>query len=55
MEELKLYMVEFYENSVMKPKTYPPDYAVGENNRRPVIVITYDEYTFSVNDGVFRA
>ena len=32
MEELKPYIVEFYENGAMKPKTYPPDCAVGGEN-----------------------
>lgn len=32
IEELKPYMVEFYENGAMKPKTYPLNCAVrGEN------------------------
>lgn len=32
MKELKPYMVDFYENGAMKPKTYPPNCAVkGEN------------------------
>ena len=40
IEEWKLYMVEFYENGAMKPKTYPPDCVIGGENRRPFIVIT---------------
>lgn len=52
MEELKPYMVTFEENGTMKPKIYPPDCAVGGDNRRPIIVITHDECTFSANDGV---
>ena len=54
MEELKLYMIEFYENGAIKPKTYPPDCVVGEENRQPVIVITHDKCTFSANDRVCR-
>ena len=43
MEELKPYMVEFEENSAMKPKIYPSDCVVGGEDCRPIIVITYDE------------
>ena len=52
MEELKPYLVEFDENGKMKDKTYPPDCAVGDQDRRPVIVITNNECTFSANDGI---
>ena len=55
MEELKLYMVEFNEDSTMKAKDYPVNCAVGEEERHPIIVITHDEYTFSANDGIGKA
>lgn len=55
MEELKPYMVEFNQDRVMKPKVYPFDCAVGGENRRPVVVITHNECTFSANDRVRRA
>ena len=55
MEELKPYTVEIEENGAMKPKIYPSDCAVGGNDRRPIIVITHDEYTFSSNNGIRRA
>ena len=55
MEELKPYMVEFYDDGAMKPKVYPSDCAVGGENRQPIIVITHDECTFSANDGVRKA
>ena len=55
MEELKPYIVKFDKNSAMKPKAYPPDCAVGGNHRRPIIVITHDECTFSANDGIRKA
>ena len=54
MEELKPYMIEFNENSAMKAKNYPDDCAVGGEERRPIIVITHDECTFSANDGFLR-
>ncbi len=55
MEEFKPYRVEFKEDCIMKPKVYLSDCEVGGNNRRPNIIITYDEFTFSANDGVRRA
>lgn len=55
MEELKPYIVEFDQDGAMKPKVYPSDCAVGGEDRRPVIIITHDECTFSANDGVRKA
>lgn len=55
MEELKPYMVEFNEDGTMKDKEYPLDCAVGGGIRRPIIVITHDECTFSANDGIRKA
>lgn len=55
MEELKPYLVEFNEDRTMKEKIYPADCAVGGSDRRPVIVITHDECTFSANDGIRKA
>ena len=55
MEELKPYMVEFDENGAIKPKVYPSDCAVGGKNQRPIIVITYNECTFSANNRVCKA
>ena len=55
MKDLEPYLVEFEEDGSMKTKNYPDDCAVGGNTRRPVIVITHDECTFSANDGIRRA
>ena len=55
IEDLKLYMIEVEENGTMKSKIYPSDCEVRGNDRRPIIVITNDEYTFSANDGIWRA
>lgn len=55
MEELKPYLVEFNEDGTMKEKDYPANCAVGGCDRRPVIVITHDECTFSANDGIRKA
>ena len=48
-------MVEFDKNDAMKPKVYPSDCTVGDNNRRPIIVITHDECIFSANNGIRKA
>lgn len=55
IEELKPYMVEFYDDSIIKPKVYPFDYTMGGENYQSIIVITYDECTFSINNGVWKA
>lgn len=52
MEELKPCMVKFNKDSTMKPKTYPPYCTVKGENKQSIIVITYNVYTFSVNDGI---
>ena len=51
MLDLELYLVEFDSEGNMKEKVYPDDCQVGGENRRPVIVITHDECTFSAHDG----
>lgn len=55
MKELKSYLVEFDQNGKMKNKTYSSDCAVGAEDRWLVIVITYNECTFSANDGICKA
>lgn len=47
-------MIKFEEDCTMKPKIYPFDCAVGGNNSQPIIVITYNECTFSAKDGIQR-
>ena len=54
-EELKPYMVEFYDNGAMKHKVYLSDCAVESEIRQPIIVITHNECIFSANDGVQKA
>ena len=48
-------MIEFNKDSVMKAKDYLVDWIVGDEEYCPIIVITHDEYIFSVNDGVQKA
>lgn len=55
MDEIKPFMFEFEESGAMKQKVYPPDCAVGGEDRRPFVSITHDGCTFSANDGTRRA
>ena len=52
IEKLKSYIVEFDKNGAIKLKTYPLNYAVGGNYWQPIIIITYNKYTFFANDGI---
>lgn len=52
MKELELYLVEFKMDGTIKAKNYLLDCEVRGDNCRPIIVITYDEYTFSSNNGI---
>lgn len=51
MLDLEPYLVEFDSEGNMKDNVYPDDCQIGGTGRRPVIMITYDECTFSANDG----
>ena len=51
MKELEPYLVEFDSCGQILAKTYPSDCQVGGSQRRPTILITHDESTFSANDG----
>lgn len=55
MEALKPYLVEFEADGTIKGKIYPEGCRVQGDGQRPIITITHDECTFSVNDGVSRA
>lgn len=55
MKDLKPYIVEFEEDSKIKPKVYLSDYAIKSNNWQSFIVITYNKYTFSPNNNIWRA
>ncbi len=50
MEKLKPYIVEFYDNGAIKLLVYLSDWEMRSKNCQPIIVITFDEYTFSIND-----
>ena len=51
MKSFLPYFVEFSDDGSILPKVYPDNCAVGGSNRRPIIMITHDESTFSANDG----
>ena len=55
MEDLKPHMVEIEENGEMKRKNYPFVWAVRDDDCWLIIVITYDECTFSVKHRIRRA
>lgn len=51
--EMKLllpYFVDFSEDDTMVSKEYTSNYAVGGPEKRPIIMITHDEGTFSANN-----
>lgn len=52
IEELKSYMIEFFEDDVMKLKVYLSDYVVEGENCQLIIIITHNKYTFFANNGV---
>lgn len=45
MEKFKPYIVEFEENSTMKPKVYAHNCTVRGEKQRSIIVITHNECT----------
>lgn len=55
MEELKLYLVEFNEDSIIKEKTYPANCIVNSSDCQPVIVNTYDVFIFFTNNRIRKA
>ncbi len=54
IDKLKPYTVEFEEDGIMKSIKYLSDFVLGGEERRPIIVITHDEFTFSANDIIRR-
>lgn len=49
LKELKLYIIKFKENDRIKFKIYPANCTIDGNKRQPIIIITYDKYTFCTN------
>ena len=54
MKELEPYMIEFEEEGTMRAKNNPLNCEVTDKERRPIIVITNDESTFSLNDIIYK-
>lgn len=52
MEELELYIIGFNQDSIIKPKVNPLNCIVDREERWPIIVITSNEYNFSVNNDI---
>ena len=49
------YLVEFREDGTIKDKNHFLDCAIEGENRRLIIVITYDEHIFLANNGIWKA
>lgn len=54
MKNLKLYLVKFDKNNIIKDKIYLSDCIVDDKNCWLVIIIIYNRYTFSLNDGICK-
>lgn len=52
IKDLKLYIVKFKKDRIMKLKVYPNDCIVKDSNERPIIVNTHDEYIYSADNSV---
>lgn len=50
LENLKLYMLEFDKDNIIKPKIYSTNCVIRKNKRQSNIIITHDEYTFFANN-----
>lgn len=55
IKELKPYIIKFKEYSIIKKKIHPFNYMVYGPSHYLIIVITHDEYTFSINNGIWQA
>lgn len=49
IKALSPYFVKFVEDGSIFPKEYPENCKMGWSNQGPIIIITYDESTFSTN------
>ena len=54
MKSLLPYFVRFSDDESIFSKVYSDDYAVKRLDRRPIIMIIYDESIFSANDGRWK-
>lgn len=49
MKKIELYLIKLRTDRTIKEKNYLLDYIVRRKNCWPIIVITYNEYTFFAN------
>lgn len=54
IKELKSYLIEFEKDSIIKTKNYLANYKIESNKYWPIIVIIYDKYIFSSNNGIYK-
>lgn len=50
----KLYIVEFKENDIIKPKFYLFKYKVSRDSQQLIIIITHNKYILSINNRVLK-
>lgn len=50
MKELESYLIEFNKDEIIKDKKYLSNYTINNANWRLIIIITYDENIFSINN-----
>lgn len=55
IKKLKLYMMGFKKDDIIRPNTYFFNYVITKNERQANIVITHDKYIFYINNRVPRA
>lgn len=48
-------MIEFNKDKNIKPKVYHLVWTIKDENKQLIIIITYGEYTFSLNDNIKKA
>lgn len=55
IKKLKLLIIKFNQDKIIKPKVYYFNYIVRKENSQSVIINIYNKYIFSTNDRVWRA
>lgn len=52
LKKLKLYLIEFKEDDIIKPKIYFSNCAIDRNEQQSIIIIIYNEYIFFTNNRI---